>query len=77
MYLTVEEARSLLPKIGDTCWEVPTVNLDKGSTPPLQRCTVVEVNRDHLWYMVESEDGIRESYKAPKLKPSSKEGAGK
>lgn len=77
MYLTVEEARSLLPKVGDTRWEVPTVNLDKKSTPPPQRCTVVEVNRDHLWYRVEFENGIRESYKAPKLKPSSKEGASK
>lgn len=74
MYLTMEEARNLLPKVGDTRWEVPTVNLDKGPAPAPQRCTVVEVNAAHLWYTVKFENGIRESYKVPKLKPSSQGG---
>lgn len=31
-----------------------------------QRCTVIEVNRVNLWYLVEFENGIRETYKMPK-----------
>lgn len=71
--MTVSEARSLLPNVGDVRWEIPTVKADKGSNPAA-RCRVVEVNRAHLWYTVEFENGFRESYKVPKLKPRSQGG---
>jgi hypothetical protein len=71
--LTVESAQALLPKIGDVRWERPTID---ESTPsrgsvmlnPPQRCVVVEVNAEHLWYTVQFENGIRESYKVPRIK---------
>lgn len=72
--MTVNEARALLPKVGDTRWETPSVRVDKGPKPAPQRCTVVEVNRAHLWYTVKFENGFRESYKVPKLKPKSQGG---
>lgn len=63
--MTVSEARSLLPEVGDVRMEVPTVMADKGPNPA-ERCRVVEVNRAHLWYTVEFENGFRESYKVPR-----------
>lgn len=80
MYLTVEDARGLLPKVGDVRWEIPTID---GSNEvhtkhrEAQRCIVVMVNRDHLWYTVEFENGIRECYKGPMLNPSSQGGGNK
>lgn len=72
--MTINEARDLLPKVGDTRWEIPSVSVDKGPSPTPQRCRVVEVNRAHLWYMVQFENGFRECYKVPKLKPRSQGG---
>ena len=71
--MTVEEARDLLPKVGDVRWEVPSVMKGEDKQPP-RRCLVVEVNRAHLWYTVQFENGFRESYKVPKLKPRSQGG---
>lgn len=69
--MTIEEARALLPKVGDTRMEVPTID-ENGpkhmATRQPQRCTVVYVNAAHLWYTVVFADGIRESYKVPKGK---------
>lgn len=69
--MTPEEVRALMPKVGDIRMERPTIDgvesQGYGRTP--RRCTVVEVNTEHLWYTVEFEDGIRESYKAPELQP--------
>ena len=69
MMMTKEEVRAMLPEVGDTRWEIPTVRVDKGSGPVPQQCRVVEVNRAHLWYTVQFENGFRESYKVPRLKP--------
>lgn len=71
--MTTNEARGLLPEVGDTRWEVPSLMKGEDKQPP-RRCRVVEVNRAHLWYTVEFENGFRESYKVPKLKPSSQGG---
>jgi hypothetical protein len=73
-YITLEEARAQLPKLGEKRMERPTIDEttpSRGSiqyTAP-QRCVVVEVNHEHLWYTVEFENGIRESYKVPRLRP--------
>lgn len=69
--MTVSEARSLLPKVGDVRWESPAQNkgIKAGDSPvPAVRCTVVEVNRAHLWYRVRFDSGFCECYKVPKLK---------
>lgn len=72
--MTMEEVRGLLPEVGDTRWEIPSVRVDQGPKPVPQQCRVVEVNRAHLWYTVQFENGFRESYKVPKLKPKSQGG---
>lgn len=71
--MTVKDARTLLPKVGDKRMEVPTVWKSSGCTEqaniPPQPCTVVEVNREHLWYRVRFEDsGWHECFKVPRLK---------
>lgn len=71
--LTVESARAQLPKIGDARWESPTIDeitTTRGTCMPVkpQRCVVVEVNEEHLWYTVKFENGFRESYKVPRVK---------
>jgi hypothetical protein len=68
------EARRLLPKVGDQRMERPTIDETTSTKGTLtatraQRCVVVEVNEAHLWYTVQFENGIRESYKVPKCKP--------
>lgn len=74
--MTVNEARALLPKVGDVRMEAPTIDETEGANKAKapQRCTVVQVNACHLWYEVEFENGFRESYKVPKLKPCSQGG---
>ena len=74
--LTKEEVRAQLPKVGDVRWERPTVDASPGHTMPNepQRCVVVEVRREHFWYTVQFENGTRESYKLPRLKPRSQGG---
>lgn len=78
--MSVNDARSLLPEVGDVRMERPTIDEttpSRGSvqyTTP-QKCVGVEVNRDHLWYTVEFENGIRESYKVPKTRPGDLGGA--
>jgi hypothetical protein len=63
--MTVEEARSLLPNVGDVRMETPTT-MKGDPAQNLQECTVVEVNRAHRWYTVEFKNGFRESYKVPR-----------
>lgn len=65
----LHEARRLLPKVGDHRLEVPTSFATPGKTEELrapQHCRVIEVNREHLWYMVQFENGFRECYKVPR-----------
>ena len=66
-YFTIEGARALLPKIGDVRWERPTADATTGHFYPKarQKCVVVDVHAEHLWYTVQFENGIKESYKVP------------
>lgn len=75
MVYTVKTAQELLPKVGEQRWERPTICAESSghtvfNNPP-KRCTVVEVHPEHLWYTVQFENGIRESYKVPKVRPAS------
>jgi len=63
------DVRRQLPRVGDTRWEVMTLyrqhNGPEDADKP-KRCTVIEVNYAHMWYMVQFENGFRECYKLPK-----------
>ena len=74
--LTKNQVRAQLPKVGDVRWERPTIDDKAGyyHQTEKQRCVVVEVQPEHFWYTVQFENGIRESYKLPRLKPSSQGG---
>lgn len=66
--LSVEEARALLPCVGDVRYE--NMTLDKlrfsyQNTEPL-RCVVIYVNPEHLYYTVQFRNGFRESFKVPR-----------
>lgn len=69
-----KDVQRLLPKVGDRLMEYPTIDeaSNAGHHGGMQRqpCTVVAVYPEHLWYTVEFENGIRESYKLPKVKPT-------
>jgi hypothetical protein len=66
--MTKQEARSLLPKVGDVRKEIKTV-FDKITRPEPRECVVVEVHPDHLWYRVRFTDcGATECYKVPETK---------
>jgi hypothetical protein len=66
----MKAAQARLPKIGDVRWERPTADATSGHFMPKepQRCTVVYVHTEHLWYTVQFESGARESYKVPRTK---------
>jgi hypothetical protein len=71
-YMTPEEMRARLPKVGDRRLDIPTVDetartIVKDNSAP-QRYIVIEVNRAHLWYRVRFENGFTECYKLPKYK---------
>ena len=66
--------RERLPKIGDKLKLIPTLNNPGNYTllNPIdpQDCTVVYVNKEHLWYEVEFDvngNKFRESYKLPEI----------
>lgn len=65
--LTAKAVRRMLPKVGDRLERVPVVH---GTAKIEQRlaprpCTVVEVNREHLWYRVRFDTGYCACYKLP------------
>ena len=69
-------AMQLLPKVGDKRMEYPTIDEDTTVAAVIgaktaQPCTVIEVNRAHLWYRVKFENGVVECYKVPKVRPIS------
>ena len=64
--MTKDEVRDLLPKVGERRMEVPTILKDKGYHNEERPCVVVYVNRKNMWYTVQFENGIRESYKLPR-----------
>jgi hypothetical protein len=65
--MTIEQAQSLLPKVGDKRMESIAGKNSIELLPP-QKCVVVEVNREKLWYRVLFETGFCECYKVPKGK---------
>lgn len=69
--LTVKTLQDQLPKVGDVRTEIPTVDHTAGHYIAKKPKTgvVVYVNRENLWYTVQFENGSRESYKLPCLKP--------
>lgn len=74
MFISKEEARLLLPKVGDKRMERPTISETTNTIGSIQqnepqRCVVVLVHPGHLWYTVQFENGIRESYKVPEYIP--------
>lgn len=74
MFISKEKARLLLPKVGDKRMERPTISETTSSIGSIQqnepqRCVVVLVHPGHLWYTVQFENGIRESYKVPAYIP--------
>ena len=67
-YFTKEEARAMLPRVGDVRYEVMTLDKIGGTaqaTEPL-RCVVVYVHPGHLYYTVQFRNGFRESFKVPR-----------
>lgn len=66
--LSRDKVLALLPKVGDERMEYPTIDETQSisGSETAQRCVVVAVYPDRLWYTVQFENGIRESYKVPK-----------
>lgn len=69
--LTMRTIRERLPKLGEKRLEIPTVDDTPGVQMPKKprKGVVVYVHPKNCWYTVQFEDGIRESYKLPHLKP--------
>ena len=57
--LTKDEVRAMLPKVGTRLSRVPAYKKAEGDhqTPKPEPCTVVQVHRAHLWYMVRFDNG--------------------
>lgn len=74
--MTVKNARSQMPRVGDTLMEIPTIVLWQGVNdfPEPEPCTVIWTNPAHLFYVVQFENGIRECYKLPRPKRSPRGG---
>lgn len=70
--MTKEEVREMLPRVGDRRLEVPTILADKSYNKKAKPCVVVYVNRAHMWYTVQFENGTRESYKLPRIEEGQK-----
>lgn len=64
--LTLEQARSLLPAVGDKRMERIS-GKDSAEQLKPQKCVVVEVNPERLWYRVRFEAGFCECYKVPSV----------
>lgn len=64
---TKEEARAMLPEVGDRLMMSPVHEKEIfGRAAPRRSCTVVHVNRPHCWFsVVFDHNGVRESYKVP------------
>lgn len=65
-----EDARALLPRVGDKLRKAPTIVHLRGltQTAEVQDCEVVEVNPAGLWYRVKFDNGGTECYKVPEEK---------
>ena len=62
-----DELRAMLPQVGERRTEIMTSdNTAQIDAPTAQRCTVVEVSEEHLWYRVVFDGtGISQCYKLP------------
>ena len=68
MAMDKEAVRALLPNVGDELIEKPHLHKSLGiGNPRPQKCVVVYVNREHLWYKVRFNNGTYECYKAPSI----------
>jgi hypothetical protein len=66
--MTKNQVRMLLPKVGDIRMEQMTVS-DRTDMCAPERCVVVEVRPDRLWYRVRFDrTGSFECYKLPRSK---------
>ena len=62
--ITKQDARKMLPRVGDVRLETPTAPQGCNYTP--QECVVVEVHPNHLYYRVRfTATGCTECYKVP------------
>lgn len=70
-----EACMALLPNVGDELIRKPNVNDYTGCKRPRpQKCTVVYVNREHLWYRVQFFDGTYDCFKVPYIEPRGGQG---
>ena len=67
MLLYKNDARQLLPQVGDKRREIPAAAAEKDDRRA-RDCEAVYVNERHLWYMVRYKSGICESYKVPRAR---------
>lgn len=65
--ISIQEARAMLPRVGDSRMETPTAPFHLEGAP--ERCVVIEVHPAHLYYRVRfNETGLTECYKVPPTK---------
>ena len=65
--LSMKEAYKMMPTVGTRLMRVPAykVPTEKHVPPQPERCTVIYVNAEHLWYLVKFDrGGWTEGYKA-------------
>ncbi len=64
MPLDKELLREQLPRAGDILHRVPSYLIRENQQRPApRRCRVIEVNREHLWYLVQyDQDGLFECF---------------
>lgn len=75
MAMDKEACKALLPNVGDELVRKPySRQVLLTERPKPQRCVVVYVNRDHLWYRVRFDSGIHECYKVPDIEYKNKGG---
>lgn len=68
---TPDDVRAQLPKVGDRLIRQPMYYhgfYSRHDDVKPKPCTVVYVHREHLWYTVQYDSGIRESYKMPDVR---------
>lgn len=71
--ISVEDARTMLPQVGDRLCLAPTLHKGLGNTVAMPRQCVVEyVNYEHLWYMVRYDLGFTECFHVPETEISSR-----
>lgn len=63
--ISVEEARALLPRVGDRLMLVPTLHKkSQFAVAYPSPCVVEYVHREHLWYKVRFDAGFTECFHA-------------